>query len=170
MEDGTAMNPTRRSITRLAGTALAARVLLPSAPAATTVDPTSVGELFADPKSAAAIGLALLAIPAGTARAANPQQIDNAIKKGVDFIYSQQQKTGGRWEKPDKRVGDDHNTWPEFQGDSYGGFTSLSTYALLAAGETPKDKRVAAAVGEGSACVQQVHQALALLNQRQGAP
>jgi hypothetical protein len=88
----------------------------------------------------------LMAFPGTTARAATPEQIDGAIKKGVDFIYSQQQKTGGRWEKPEKRVGDEHNTWPEFQGDSYGGFSSLATYALLAAGETPKDKRVADAV------------------------
>jgi hypothetical protein len=54
------MNPTRRSITRLAGTALAASMLAPSAGAVPEIDPTWVGDLFADPRSAEAIGLAYL--------------------------------------------------------------------------------------------------------------
>ena len=73
-----------------------------------------------------------------------PEEIDNAIRKGVAYIYSQQ-KSGGHWEMTDSRVGTAHD-WQKTQGDSFGGFTSLTTYALLAAGESPQDKRVANAV------------------------
>ena len=32
------------------------------------------------------------------------------------------------------------------QGDTYGGYTALGTYALLASGESPNDPRIKAAV------------------------
>ncbi len=73
-----------------------------------------------------------------------PEQIDEAIKKGVAYIYSQQ-KAGGHWETSETRVGTAHD-WQKTQGDAFGGFTSLATYALLAAGESPQDKRVASAI------------------------
>jgi hypothetical protein len=60
MTDRTSINPTRRSVTRLAGTALAAGMFTPSGQAAATVDPAAFSDLFADARSAAAIGLAYL--------------------------------------------------------------------------------------------------------------
>jgi hypothetical protein len=83
-------------------------------------------------------------LAATRAHAASPQAIDAAIKKGVEYIYSQQKPTG-RWETDPKRDGDRHEG-ATMQGDTWGGFSALSTYALVAAGESPKDKRVASAV------------------------
>ena len=78
------------------------------------------------------------------ARAASSEEIGKAIEKGVAYIYAQQ-KPGGHWETADHRVGEGHD-WNNTQGDSFGGFSALSTYALLAAGESPQDKRMAAAI------------------------
>lgn len=67
---------------------------------------------------------------ATTARAATPEQVDAAIKKGVAFLYSQQNGQGN-WEDGGK------------QDDVYrGGLTALATYGLLAAGEPPRDPRI----------------------------
>lgn len=82
--------------------------------------------------------------PARAPGPATATEIDDAIKKGVAYIYAQQ-KDGGHWEKDNARAGIAHD-WEHNQGDSFGGFTSLATYALLAAGQTPKDKRLANAV------------------------
>jgi hypothetical protein len=73
-----------------------------------------------------------------------PEQIDATIEKAVKFIYSQQ-KPDGRWEEVEHRVGDSH-AWQEGQGDSFGGFTALATYALLTAGEKPDEPRMAKAI------------------------
>lgn len=89
----------------------------------------------------AAMVIPLLVVPAS---AATPEEINKAIEKGVAYIYAQQ-KPGGHWETSDKRVGIAHD-WGNQQGDSFGGFTALSTYALLAAGESPQDKRLTAAI------------------------
>jgi hypothetical protein len=70
--------------------------------------------------------------------------IDAAVQKAVAFIYSQQ-KPDGRWEQADRRVGDAHD-WEKMQGDTFGGFSALATYALLTAGEKPDDKRMASAI------------------------
>jgi len=77
--------------------------------------------------------------------AVTPHQIDAAIEKGKDFLYSLQLPEG-RWEKDAQRVGDDHEGWRKMQGDTYGGYTALATYALLAAGESPNEPRIKAAV------------------------
>lgn len=86
----------------------------------------------------------LPALPGAAVQAATPQQIDEAISRGVAYIYTQQ-KPGGHWEIDDRRIGDAHE-WETMQGDSFGGFSALCTYALLAGGESPQDKRVAAAI------------------------
>jgi hypothetical protein len=75
---------------------------------------------------------------------APPDKIDTAIAGAKRFLYSQQQPDG-RWEKAPIRVGTDHD-WKEMQGDSYGGYTALCTYALLASGESPNNPRIKAAV------------------------
>jgi hypothetical protein len=88
-----------------------------------------------------AMVIPLLFVPAS---AATPEEINRAIDKGVAYIYAQQ-KAGGHWESSDKRVGLAHDSDNQ-QGDCFGGFTALSTYALLAAGESPQDKRLVAAI------------------------
>ncbi|HEY8668565.1 MAG TPA: DUF4159 domain-containing protein [Tepidisphaeraceae bacterium] len=73
----------------------------------------------------------------GATPRATPEQVDAAIKKGVDYLYSRQDKDG-TWESSDQ--------WskpPYFQ---EGGITALATYALLAAGESPQDERLQKAI------------------------
>ncbi len=82
------------------------------------------------------------------ARCATPEQVDEAIEKGKKFLYSQQ-KPGGHWEPDDKRVGIGHvkgKDWGKMQGDSWGGFSALATYALLASGENPQEPKIQEAV------------------------
>jgi hypothetical protein len=74
-----------------------------------------------------------------------PRQIDAAIGKAKEFIY-QQQRPEGRWETDPMRKGTDHEAWRTMQGDTYGGYTALATYALLAAGESPNDPRIQSAI------------------------
>jgi hypothetical protein len=92
-----------------------------------------------------ALAIALAAPAVG--RAATPEEVDRAIDKAKKFIYSKQ-KEGGHWELDDARKGTQHvhDVWIKMQGDSYGGFTALATYALLASGENPQDKRIEEAV------------------------
>ncbi len=78
-----------------------------------------------------------MAIGAAQSLAATPEQIDAAIKKGVEFLYKTQNEQGN-WEKvqvhPGGTSGADEGQW--------GGRTALCTYALLAAGEKPLDPRI----------------------------
>ena len=81
-----------------------------------------------------------------TAKAAvTPRQINAAIDKAKRFIY-RKQLMEGRWEKDPSRIGTDHAAYKEMQGDTYGGYTALCTYALLAGGESPNDPRIKAAI------------------------
>lgn len=75
----------------------------------------------------------------------NARSIDDAISRGKQWIYSQQH-AGGHWEKEGAREGSDHADYARMQGDTFGGYTALATYALLAAGESPNDPRIKAAV------------------------
>jgi hypothetical protein len=76
-------------------------------------------------------------------RAASPDAIDAAIKKGADYLYSQQKN--GNWETSPKRV---PTSLPyDYKiGGQWGGRTALITYALLAADQSPQDDRIVAAV------------------------
>src|SRR5829696_4030937 len=70
--------------------------------------------------------------------AATPEQVDQSIKKAVDWLYAKQKD--GTWEevparKPDGKV------W-SVSGGQWGGETALAVYALLAAGESPQDERL----------------------------
>lgn len=97
-------------------------------------------------RAAILVCVAAAAWAVGPAHAAvTSEQIDTAILDGKKFVYSQQQ-AGGRWEHDDTRKGDGHN-WSSMQGDSFGGYTALATYALLASGESPNSPRVGAAIG-----------------------
>jgi hypothetical protein len=85
-----------------------------------------------------------LACAGRSAAGVTPEQVDNAIEKAKQFIYKQQ-LPGGHWEPDAARTGTDHK-WDGMQGDTYGGYTGLATYALLAAGESPNTPRIKAAV------------------------
>ncbi|HEY8749344.1 MAG TPA: DUF4159 domain-containing protein [Tepidisphaeraceae bacterium] len=107
------------------------------------------------PRAAAVILFTLLCtapvpIAGVTARPVGPVQptaknIEEGIKNARAHIYSLQRE-GGRWEKDPTRQGDQHSEYIHMQGDTYGGYTALATYALLASGESPNDKRIKAAV------------------------
>ena len=76
---------------------------------------------------------------------ATPKRIDDAIAAAKAYIYSQQHDGGG-WEKDATRVGTDHASYAQMQGDTFGGYTALATYALLASGESPNDPRIRSAI------------------------
>ena len=80
-----------------------------------------------------------------SARAATPTEVEAAIGKGKQFLYSLQ-RPEGRWEPDPRREGNKHGDHPKMQGQSWGGYTACATYALLAAGENPQDPRVQKAV------------------------
>jgi hypothetical protein len=72
-----------------------------------------------------------------------PQQVDAAIKKGVAYLYAQQNDKGN-WEisagpGPNPRVDPANNDPAQGQ---WGGLTALATYSLLVADESWKDKRL----------------------------
>ena len=77
-------------------------------------------------------------------RAATPEQVDVAIKKGVAWLWLKQ-KADGRWEQDFQRKGDGHD-WGSHQGDTWGGYSALATYALLSAGEKHQDPRMVQAI------------------------
>ena len=74
-----------------------------------------------------------------------PHNVGEAIKEAKQYLYAQQHEDG-RWEKDEARVGTDHAHFIEMQGDTFGGYTALATYALLASGENPNDPRIKAAI------------------------
>ena len=93
------------------------------------------------------VTIALSIFAPALCRGATPAEVDQAIDKAKKFLYSKQ-KEGGHWENDDVRKGTGHTSkdWHAMQGDSFGGFTALCTYALLASGENPQDKRIDEAV------------------------
>src|SRR5256885_4191449 len=68
-----------------------------------------------------------------TAHAATVEQVEKAIRAGVDHLY--QVQSGDNWD----------NGWNQDNGNT-GGRTALVTYALLAAGESPQNPKVKSAV------------------------
>lgn len=87
------------------------------------------------------LALLMLALPAILAlpvRAATPDEVEAAIRKGVEYLYSQQRN--GTWEKSAAR--DQKSNAHAVTGGQWGGLTSIATYALLAAGEKPLDPRI----------------------------
>jgi hypothetical protein len=81
---------------------------------------------------------------ASSARAATAAQVQAAIDKGRAFLLSQQHEKG-QWEADDQRVGKGHD-WSKMQGDTFGGFTALATYALLSSGSSCNDPPIQKAV------------------------
>src|SRR3954470_2341826 len=91
-----------------------------------------------------AVFVSALAIPAAPLRAATPMQIEEAIRRGREFLLSQQGDEG-RWEKDPKRVGNKHD-WQNQQGQDFGGFSALATYSLLASGSKIDDEPIERAI------------------------
>ena len=96
-----------------------------------------------------AVATSLLFVAASSpARAADQpvsqETIQAAIAKGQAFLLSQM-KAPGRWETDAQRKGNKHDH-EHMQGSTWGGFTAIATYALLASGKHPQDKDVAAAI------------------------
>jgi hypothetical protein len=93
---------------------------------------------FAIARTAAvrAVVAIILLISTASARAATPAEVTKAIDKAKEYLYSQH--TDGNWERSLEGQGD--------HGDQKTGYTALVVYALLAAGESPQEERIAAAV------------------------
>ena len=103
-----------------------------------------------------ALACGLGAAAARPAAAAEPEAVDRAIWRGVNFLYGRQ-KNDLQWENVpgDKRdVYRDPKTGAvvggivinTVNGGQWGGRTALCTYALLAAGESEQDERVKRAI------------------------
>lgn len=74
----------------------------------------------------------------GWSWAASPAEVENALNRAKQWLYSQQ-NAEGNWEgvpAPTTTGGSD------VTGGQWGGLTSIATYALLAAGESPQDPRI----------------------------
>jgi hypothetical protein len=84
--------------------------------------------------------LALVA-PPGAAFAASPKEVNEAIDKGVKYLYDVQQDAN--WEMTQARQGDGA---ADVRGRQWGGLTAMATYALLASGENPQDPRLVKAI------------------------
>jgi hypothetical protein len=84
------------------------------------------------------------AITLPPAHGATPDQIDDAISKGQKYLLGLQKPTG-QWETGLSRVGTTH-AWETMQGDTFGGYTALATYALLASGMSTTDPPMVKAI------------------------
>jgi hypothetical protein len=84
-------------------------------------------------------------IPPQPSPAATIAQIDLALEKARQFIYSRQNKEGN-WESVSapERIGN----WQKgsVDGAQWGGLTAMAVYALVASGESPADPRLARAL------------------------
>ena len=81
-------------------------------------------------------------LPIISANAANSDQVNAAIETAKAKLYSMQK--GGNWETTALADLDKGPASPE--GGQWGGLTSIATYALLAAGESPSEPRIKAAI------------------------
>ena len=95
--------------------------------------------------AAAALSFAIAGSPATASTAVPPEKIQQGIDRARQWIY-RHQYPGGRWEKDTVRHGSEHAEYLNMQGDTFGGYTALATYALLASGESPNEPRIKAAV------------------------
>jgi len=87
------------------------------------------------------IGGVMLAMALPARAEVTPQQVQDAIAKAKDYLYSQEKD--GNWENvpapnPGAGVGENGGNW--------GGRTALATLALVVAGEKPNDPRIDQAV------------------------
>jgi hypothetical protein len=72
------------------------------------------------------------------------EHVDAAVARGRAWLLARQQAPG-RWEPDARRQGNKHD--PEgMQGSTWGGYTALATYALLASGMSAQGKELAPAI------------------------
>src|SRR3569623_1737790 len=96
------------------------------------------------------VGVALT-VASPPSRAANPKQVEEAIAKARTYLLNSQRE--GQWENVPRRMPD---PVPNARGEilitdiinasQWGGETALVTYALIAAGESPQEPRMAQAL------------------------
>ena len=84
----------------------------------------------------------VLVMLAGSVRGATPEEVDGAIKKAVEYLYSQQQ--GANWETVQAR--DPKKGANDVDGGQWGGQTGLVTCALLYAGESRQKRELKQAI------------------------
>src|SRR3954469_25230808 len=75
----------------------------------------------------------LIALFTSSARAASVEQVEKAIRAGVEHLY--QIQGGDNWD----------NGWNQDNGNT-GGRTALVVYSLLAAGESPQNPKLKSAI------------------------
>ena len=81
--------------------------------------------------------LVAVLIPTDASHGATPQQVESAIKRGVDWLFARQ-KDNGTWEEVMQPDGPD---W-DVKGRQWGGLTAIATYALLASGQSPQNEKL----------------------------
>ena len=79
---------------------------------------------------------------ASITRAASTEQIDAAVEKAIQYLYSQEKE--GSWDPDASQNANERLTE---KGMHHGGLTALATYTLLAAGESAQDARLARSIG-----------------------
>src|SRR5438477_870850 len=95
------------------------------------------------PSAIAVIAAILLCgITVQVSHAATPEQVDKAIKKAIDYIYSQQQN--GNWEVVEKR--EPTAAAHLVKGWQWGGPTSIAVCALLYAKENDENPKLKEAI------------------------
>ncbi len=92
---------------------------------------------------ALALMLALSPLFSTPARAATPEQVDQAIEKAKAYLYSEINKSGN-WELTQTPRTNDNDA--KVDGGQWAGLTSIVTYSLLAADEPPTEPRLAQAI------------------------
>jgi hypothetical protein len=86
--------------------------------------------------------IAVSACVSTASHAATAAQVQAAIEKATKYVYTMEKENN--WEAVPAR--DSRAATSSVRGAQWGGLTALSTYALLAAGESPQDPRIAKAV------------------------
>lgn len=84
------------------------------------------------------------AILAPGVRAATAPEVDQALQKAKDYLYSQQKN--GNWEQVPQRQSSAERMDNDTGGDQWGGLTAVCTYALLASGESPQEAKLKPAI------------------------
>jgi hypothetical protein len=93
----------------------------------------------------AGVALILLLSASVPARAATPDQVENALVRARKFLYSRMH--GDNWEvvpKRDDKLGEAGQA--SVSSGQWGGPTAIAVYALLADGEDPNDPKLASAI------------------------
>src|SRR5688572_23412071 len=87
------------------------------------------------------LAAAVVAASSTLSRAADPDAVDAAIAKGVEFLFNDSTfKQYGNWETEQKSK--DTRNGDSITGPQWGGRTALCTYAILASGVSPNDARL----------------------------